>query len=172
MGRIQVTRAGWLAYGVALGVLGLDQLSKAWILYGLRLPMGWSVPVVDPIFHLTRVANPGMSFGLLNGSGAGGRWFLTVFAVAVAAALAWWARNSDRRLFAWAAGLLIGGSLGNVIDRLRLGTVVDFLDFGPLFPFVFNVADSGVTVGATLLLVEAFWPQLHAVLAPGRYRGN
>ena len=123
----RVTREGWIAYAVAITVVVLDQLSKAWVLYGLHLPIVRSIPVWPPIFRLDMVFNDGMSFGLLHASGPAGRWFLTVFALAVAGGLGWWARNSDRPLFAWAAGLLICWSLGNVIDRFRLGAVVDFL---------------------------------------------
>jgi signal peptidase II len=184
MSKFAATRLGWLTYALALTVLVLDQASKAWILYGLKLPMLDSVPVIPGVFRLTMVSNDGMSFGLLHAAGGLGRWFLTVFALLVAGGLAWWARNNDRSLFAWAAGLLIGGSVGNVVDRLRFGWVVDFLDFyGLHFPYVFNLADSGVTIGAVLLLVEAFLPQIrsgaaHArdrmrtVLASGRDRGN
>lgn len=168
-----VTREGWIAYAVAATVVALDQLTKAWVLYGLHLPIVRSIPVWPPIFRLDMVFNDGMSFGLLHASGPAGRWFLTVFALAVAGGLGWWARTSDRPLFAWAAGLLIGGSLGNVIDRFRLGAVVDFLDFSGLhFPYIFNIADSGVTAGAALLLIEAFWPSLRSLLDSRQDRGN
>jgi signal peptidase II len=184
MSKFAVTRQGWLAYALAVAVVALDQASKAWILYGLNLPIEGGVSVMPGVFSLTMVQNDGMSFGLLHAAGGLGRWFLTVFALLVAGGLAWWARSNDRPLFAWAAGLLIGGSVGNVADRLRFGWVVDFLDFSGLhFPFVFNLADSAVSVGAALLLVEAFLPQIrsgaaHArdrmrtVLASGRDRGN
>jgi signal peptidase II len=139
---------------------------------------------VTPFFDLSMIWNPGMSFGFLNTSGSLGRWFLTVFALLVAGGLAWWVRNSDRLIFTLAAGLLIGGSVGNVIDRFHYGAVVDFLDFSRLgFRYIFNVADSGVTVGAALLLIEAFWPsvrgalprwrdRLCSLLASMRVRGN
>lgn len=173
MNSAHVTRAGWIAYAVAIAVILLDQITKAWVLYGLHLHLVRVIPVAPPIFQLNMVFNDGMSFGLLHASGPAGRWFLTVFALAVAGGLAWWARSSDRPLFAVAAGLLIGGSLGNVIDRFRLGAVVDFLDFSGLhFPYIFNVADSGVTLGAALLLIEAFWPSLRSLLASGHDRGN
>jgi signal peptidase II len=173
LGEIEVTRYGLLAFAVAGGVLVLDQVSKALVLYGLKLPVLHSVPVLAPVFQLTMVSNDGMSFGLLHRAGGVGRWFLTLFALMVAGGLAWWARNTDRPLFAWASGLLIGGSLGNVIDRIRFGWVVDFLDFSGLhFPYVFNFADSAVSVGAVLLLIEAFLPQMRTVLASERDRAN
>jgi signal peptidase II len=179
-----VSGLGWVALSTAAAVVALDQASKAWILYGLQMENLASRPVLAPYFRLSLEFNDGMSFSLLHAAGAPGRWFLTVFALAVAGGLAWWARATERPWFALGAGLLIGGSLGNVIDRLRLGAVVDFVDFTGLnFPYIFNLADSGVTVGATLLLVEAFWPsvktglprwrdRLRMVLASLRVRGN
>jgi signal peptidase II len=180
----KIGRSGRTAYAVALAVIVLDQASKAWILYGLKLPSIGSYPVVPPWFRLDMVFNRGMSFGLLHAAGGAGRWSLTLFALLVAGGLGWWAKNSDRPLFVWAAGLLIGGSLGNVIDRFRLGMVVDFLDFSGLhFPFVFNLADAAVSVGAVLLLLEAFGPslldawtrcraKLRSMLDSRRVRGN
>ena len=83
------------------------------------------------------------------------RWVLAVFSLAVSIGLAVWVRKVARPLTAIAIGLIIGGALGNLIDRVRFGWVVDFLDFSGLhFPWVFNVADSGITVGVALLLAE------------------
>ena len=81
-------------------------------------------------------------------------WVLLV----VAGALAWWATRADRRLLITAIGLVMGGALGNVIDRIRFGGVVDFIDFSGtgLFPWVFNIADSAITIGVILLIVDAF----------------
>jgi signal peptidase II len=191
----RITRGGWLAYGLALALIAVDQVSKQEMLKAFVARCGRLVLVpmrfgpdcrirVTSFFDLSMVWNPGMSFGFLNTSGSLGRWFLTVFALLVAGGLAWWVRNSDRRIFALAAGLLIGGSIGNVIDRFHYGAVVDFLDFSRLgFRYIFNVADSGVTIGAALLLIEAFWPslrgasprwrdRLRSLLASLRVRGN
>ena len=81
-----------------------------------------------------------------------------MFSLVVAGALAWWATRADRRLLITAIGLVMGGALGNVIDRIRFGGVVDFIDFSGtgLFPWVFNIADSAITIGVILLIVDAF----------------
>jgi signal peptidase II len=148
-----------LALGVAVVVIAVDQLSKAWILYGLDLPAKGRVEVAPPVFNLTMVHNPGVSFGLLRADADVARWALVVFSVAVAVGLAAWARRAGRAFTGVALGLVIGGALGNVVDRARFGWVTDFLDFSGLhFPWVFNVADSGITTGVALLLLESLLP--------------
>jgi len=150
--RGHVSRNGWMAYGIAAVTVVLDQLTKAWIL-GQGLIPGESIPVTSFV-RLTLVYNPGISFGFLAASGAG-RWLLVVFALAAVIAAGVWARSLTRPLPAIALGLIMGGALGNnIIDRVRLGHVTDFIDFSPLFPWVFNVADAGINVGAALLLYE------------------
>jgi signal peptidase II len=157
--RPDVTRLGLFAYGLALAVVVLDQLSKAWVMTGLHLAERGQIPVL-PFFRLTMVMNRGVSFGLLRADGPVGRWLLVAAALAVVTGMAWWVRRADRPLFAAAVGLIIGGALGNnLIDRARIGHVVDFLDFSGLyFPWVFNVADSAITVGVFLLLLDSFAP--------------
>ena len=168
-----VTRQGLLAYAVALAVLALDQLTKAWVLYGLGLRHEGQKLEISPIFDLTLVHNRGMSFGLGAGAGDLSRWGFSIFAIGVSIAVAWWARNVEKPLLGWCLGLLMGGAVGNVIDRVRFGAVVDFLDFSGLyFPWVFNIADSAITMGAVLLLIEAFWPSLRQRLESARVRGN
>ena len=154
-----VTRLGRLAYVLAAAVVILDQLSKAWVLNGLHLAQRGQIQVL-PIFRLTMVMNRGVSFGLLRADDPFGRWLLVGAALAVVTILAVWVRRADRPLFATALGLVIGGALGNnLIDRARLGEVVDFLDFSGLyFPWVFNLADSAITVGVALLLLDSFMP--------------
>ncbi len=149
------TRQGWTAYAIALAVIVLDQLSKHWILYVYDLPGRLSEQVAGP-FHLTMVWNQGVSFGLLRADADLGRWLLVVFSIVVAVVLAVWARRSDRGLLAAALGLVMGGAVGNAIDRARFGAVVDFIDVSRLhFPWVFNIADSGITVGVVLLLLDS-----------------
>ena len=151
-----IPRIAWAAYGFAAAVIVLDQITKAWVLYGLHIREVGQVRVLDPIFNLTFVLNRGVSFGLLTG-GETGRWLLTVFSIAVAGLLAFWATRADRRLLITAIGLIMGGALGNVIDRIRFGGVVDFLDFSGLyFPWVFNVADSAISIGVVLLIIYSF----------------
>ena len=150
-----IPRIAWAAYGFALAVIVLDQLSKAWILDGLSLREVGRVFVMHPVFNLSYVENTGVSFGLLGGGSA--RWFLSLFSVVVAAGLAWWATQADRRLLISAIGLVIGGAVGNAIDRIRFGYVVDFLDFSGtgVFPWVFNIADSAITIGVVLLVLDS-----------------
>jgi signal peptidase II len=150
-----VSRLGLFAYGLAALTVALDQWSKAWVLGSLRLDDVGSIQVL-PFFRLTLVENRGVSFGLLRADTAFGRWALVAVAMAVVIALIWWVRKAERPLFAAAVGLVIGGALGNnLIDRARIGRVVDFLDFSGLyFPWVFNVADSAITVGVVLLLLD------------------
>ena len=160
--RISIPRIAWAAYGFALLIIVLDQLTKAWVLGSADvsdpalIPAGYRFAEVIPgVFNLTMVRNTGVSFGLLGGGEA--RWFLSVFSVVVAAGLAWWATKADRRLLATAIGLVIGGAVGNAIDRIQYGYVVDFLDFSGtgVFPWVFNVADSAITVGIVLLVLDS-----------------
>ena len=151
-----IPRIAWAAYGFAAAVIVLDQITKAWMLYGLHIREVGQIRVLEPIFNLTFVLNRGVSFGLLTG-GETGRWLLTVFSIVVAALLAFWATRADRRLLITALGLIMGGALGNVIDRIRFGGVVDFLDFSGLhFPWVFNVADSAISIGVVLLILDSF----------------
>ncbi len=152
-----VTGFGWMAYAIAAVVVVLDQVSKAWILNVLRLPDRAAVRVL-PFFDLNMVWNKGVSFGLLRADTASGRWILVLFALAVVVALAIWARTIARPLTAASLGLVIGGAVGNnLIDRVRFGAVADFLDFHVLhFPWVFNLADSAISVGVALLLLDSF----------------
>ena len=155
---MKITRIAWAAYGFALAIIVLDQITKAWMISGLDLREAGRILVFHPVFNLSWVENRGVSFGLFGDGSA--RWFLSVFSVGVAAELAWWATRVDRRLLITAIGLVMGGAIGNVIDRIRFGYVVDFLDFSGtgVFPWVFNVADSAITIGVILLI----WDSLRA----------
>lgn len=148
-----------LAYALAALVIALDQVSKWWVLGPLALPTRGQVPVLPPILNLTLVHNAGVSFGLLRADADLARWALVAFSTVVALALAVWARTAARAWTATALGLVIGGALGNVVDRVRLGWVTDFIDVSGtrVFPWVFNVADSAITVGVILLLAESLF---------------
>lgn len=151
-----ITRQGWIAYAVAAATVVLDQISKVWILGLLGREQGASLPLLGPL-HLTMVHNYGMSFGLLRNSDWG-RWLLIGFSVLVVIGLAIWVRKTVKPLPALGIGLIIGGAIGNnLIDRVLYGYVVDFIDVSRLyFPWVFNVADSGISVGVALLLLDSF----------------
>jgi len=151
---IKITRWGGLAYGLAIAVVALDQAVKAWMVGGLRLIPGLSLDVWGPL-RLTLVENRGVSFGLFQSDAPWTRWALAGFSLAVAGVLAGWARRAERPLTGVCVGLIMGGAVGNLIDRVRLGSVVDFVDVQSLhFPWVFNLADSAITVGIILLLAE------------------
>jgi len=152
---MKIPRIALAAYGFAILIIVVDQLTKAWILSGLDLREVGQVPVLPPILSFTWVENRGVSFGLFGDGSA--RWMLSVFSVVVAGVLGWWALKADRRLLVTAIGLIMGGAIGNVIDRIRFGFVVDFLDFSGtgVFPWVFNVADSAITIGVILLILDS-----------------
>ena len=160
---MKISRLALGAYLIALAVIVLDQLTKAWVLSAIgaehitHIPDGLRIAeVAPPVFNMTYVLNTGVSFGLFGGGA--GRWILSAFSVLVAFALAVWATRSKRKLMIAAIGLVMGGALGNVFDRIRFGGVVDFLDFSGsgLFPWIFNIADAGITVGVVLLILDSF----------------
>lgn len=141
---------------MSLGVFIIDQITKAYVLYGLGLNLYERVTIL-PFFHITLVHNIGVSFGLLAAEGVG-RWLLVIFSVIVSIGLLSWLKKSDNRFLSIALGLILGGALGNALDRSIYGYVVDFLDFSDMhFPWVFNVADSAITVGVILLLAQQFF---------------
>jgi signal peptidase II len=149
-----ITKLGGMALALAVAVIAADQAVKYWILDVLRLQAGQSVPVLGPI-RLTGVWNPGVSFGFLQAQHDLVRWALAAFSIVVAVMLAVWVRRTERPLFAVAVGLVMGGAVGNVIDRIRFGAVADFVDASRLyFPWVFNLADSAISIGICLLLLD------------------
>jgi signal peptidase II len=134
--------------------IGLDQLTKAWMM-GLLLDPPRVVPLTG-FMALVPVWNSGVSFGVLASHDGSTAWLLGGVAVAVVVALTVWLARADRLLLAGGLGLVIGGALGNVIDRYRWGRVFDFLDLhvaGWHWP-AFNLADSAITVGVALLLLD------------------
>ncbi len=151
-----VGRSGVLAYVLAILVVIADQISKSWIVNTLHLVTGFPMAVWGPL-RLTLVENRGVSFGLFQSDAAWAHWALAAFELAVVVALALWVRRAANLFTGLAVGLIMGGALGNLIDRARIGSVIDFVDVQALhFPWVFNVADSAITVGIILLLAESF----------------
>jgi signal peptidase II len=147
-----------LGFAVAAAIVVLDQATKWYFFSVADLPRIGQIRVL-PFFNLTLVWNQGVSFGLLNGGGAlWGRIGLIVFALAISTVVARWLLTTDRPWPGIAMGLVIGGALGNVIDRIVHGRVFDFLDFSGLgFPWVFNIADSAITVGVIMLAWDTFF---------------
>ncbi|WP_312690161.1 signal peptidase II [Brevundimonas nasdae] len=163
---MKIPRIALAAYGMAIVVVLLDQISKAWIISGLQLQEIGRVPVIRPILNFSWVENTGVSFGLFSGGEA--RWGLSIFSIIVSIALGWWALKSQRRLLISAIGLVMGGAIGNAIDRVRFGYVVDFIDFSGtgVFPWVFNVADSAITIGVVLLILDTLLSERAAKVGP------
>lgn len=149
----------WLL--IALAIVIADQLTKTYIVE--RFAYG-QVQVVTSFFNLTRHHNPGAAFSFLAGASGWQRWFFTGIGVVAAIFIVWMLRShGQQRLFAWALTLILGGAVGNVVDRLIHGYVVDFLQLrfsllepifhGGYFP-TFNIADSAITLGAVLLILD------------------
>lgn len=133
-----------------------DQISKELLLRAL-LKAGALLSIVDGFFQLVVVWNRGVSFGLMGGNRALPPWILSAVAIAVCIGLFVWLRRNNRRLIAWGIGLVMGGAIGNVIDRARWGAVFDFADFHVNewhWP-AFNVADSAIVVGVGLMLIDS-----------------
>ncbi len=144
-------------FGLATLVLIVDQASKWWVINEVMNPP--RVIPVTPFFNLVLGWNRGISFGLMNQGSSLSAWILPLVAVVIVAVLSVWLWRIDRPVVAVAIGLIIGGALGNVVDRLRCGAVADFLDFyAPGFHWpAFNVADAGITVGAAMLVLESLF---------------
>jgi signal peptidase II len=147
-----------LGFAVALIVFGLDQLAK-WIVTGpLQLREVGQITLL-PIFNLTYTENNGISLGLLNATTEIGRWMLVALTSAIAIGVAVWIGREKSRIDRIALGMVLGGALGNILDRTRHGYVVDFLDlhFGEFRPFlVFNVGDAAISIAVLVLLLRAF----------------
>lgn len=148
---------GWL--WLSAFVVVADQLSKAYIVAAFDL---YDRVQLLPVFGITRLHNTGAAFSFLASAGGWQRWFFVAVAVAVTALVCVWLQRMPRRGHAWLAAslaLIVGGAIGNVIDRLLRGYVVDFLSVHWdrwYFP-AFNFADSALTVGAVMLLIESVY---------------
>ncbi len=141
------------ALGLGVAILLLDRLSKWWVLTHLS---GGRVIEILPVLDLRLVWNTGISMGLLQDGG----WPLTLMVVVVTAVVAWWLWQARGGLEAWSLGIVLGGAVGNLIDRLRFGAVVDFVHFhvGSWSFYVFNLADAALTLGAIGLVLAVLRP--------------
>jgi lipoprotein signal peptidase len=141
-------------------VLLADQASKWAMLSPLALMQRGQI-VLAPVLNLSMVWNRGVTFGLLTGFGAWGHLLLAGVAICVVVALGVWLRRAETRLAAIALGAIAGGAIGNVIDRLRYGAVVDFIDahIGGLHWYVFNLADAAIVCGVIALVIDSQWPR-------------
>lgn len=145
-------------YSIALIVFIIDQLTKYWIVNIVRLPEIGYVDVL-PFFRLTFVGNVGVSMGMFTAQSDVGRWGLVAVTGIIAVAVAVWITREKNRTDVLALGLVLGGALGNIVDRIRFGYVVDFLHFfwGTHNFWVFNVADAAISCGVLLLLFRSLF---------------
>ena len=152
-------KARRLGFAVAVVVFALDQLMK-WVVTGpLGINQVGDQLVLLPIFNFTYTQNQGISLGLFNAQTDVGRWMLVGVTTAIAIAVAVWIGREKNRIDQIALGMVLGGALGNILDRVRHGYVVDFADlhFGDFRPFlVFNVGDAAISIAVVILLLRAF----------------
>ena len=160
-----------IGYSIATLIFALDQLVKYWVTNVLHLRDHSSLGEPEPIallphFQLTWVENTGVSMGLLRAAGPTGRALLILATLAIAIGVAVWIAREVSRFDAAALGLVLGGALGNIVDRVRFGYVVDFFDafWGAHHFYVFNVADAAITVGVILLLGRSVFAPPPAVV--------
>ena len=152
----------WLA--LSLLVLVLDQLTKVLIVGHFQLGDSW---FITDFFNLVRVHNSGAAFSFLASASGWQRWFFIGLGTVAAAFMVWMLHNHpQQKLFCLSISLILGGAVGNVIDRIVYGHVIDFADFhwaflSPIFPGghfpAFNVADSAISVGAISMVVDELW---------------
>lgn len=151
-------QSGWRWLPLAAGVVVADQLTKGWIERAFVL---YESVKVLPILDITRAHNPGAAFSFLAGAGGWQRWAFTALALGVSVAILLWLRGVISRsqpVLAAGLALVLGGALGNVIDRIEHGYVVDFVSvhWGSAYFPAFNIADAAITIGAGLLLLDAW----------------
>lgn len=153
-------RAPVIGLAVAAALFVLDQLAKFAIAGLTRFDEFAEPHRVTGFFNLRFVANRGVSLGLFQADGHQGRWLLVALTGAIALAVAYWMTREKNRIDQGALGLILGGAAGNILDRVRLGFVVDYADLhlGAWRPFlVFNLADAAITIGVIVLLVRALF---------------
>ena len=165
----RVARAAWMRWLlVSAGVVVLDLATKAWV--SAAFQYGESRAIL-PFFNLVLVHNTGAAFSFLAGAGGWQRWFFTVVTIAISAVIVvMLRRDHENRLLATSLALVLGGAIGNLHDRIKLGHVVDFVQLHALgysFP-AFNVADSAITVGVALLIWDSLRSGHHAPVATAR----
>lgn len=149
----------------ALVVLAADQLSKLWVRADLLGERG--IIMVNDYFNIVSAWNTGVSFSMFNDYGLWGVIGLSVLAVGIVGYLLYWMSREQDKFLCMTLGFIVGGALGNVIDRVRLGAVFDFLDFhiGTHHWPAFNVADSFICIGAVLIILHSLWAKAKSVKA-------
>jgi len=151
-------RKSALGFGLAAAVFLLEQVTK-WIVLGpLDLRNNLLIKIL-PVFDLRYTENHGISLGLFQATSDTMRWVLVVLTSLIAVGVGFWITREDKKADQVALGMVFGGALGNILDRVRHGYVVDFADlhFGSFRPFfIFNVADAAISIGVAILLLRAF----------------
>jgi signal peptidase II len=162
MRRIEVSRTRLMRVtrGLVLAILVamVDQVAKSWLLDRMaHLPRGQTAITVTSFFNIVLAWNRGVSFGLFNNAEALNGFIFSIIAAAVVSALILWLIRAHGDLIAVAIGFVIGGAVGNVIDRMQRGAVVDFLDFhlSDVHFWAFNLADAAITIGVALMLIDS-----------------
>ncbi|WP_134494236.1 signal peptidase II [Microvirga pakistanensis] len=153
-----LSAAAILGFSAALITLILDQATKLYTLFVYDLPLKEPVEFA-PFINLIVVWNRGISYGLFQQDGDLGRWVLIVVSILASIGLSIWILRTQARLLAASLGLIVGGAIGNVIDRLAYGAVFDFIQFhvGTWSWYVFNVADAAIVAGVVGLLYDSFF---------------
>lgn len=147
-----------LGYGMAALIVAADQALKLWLTGPMQLEQEGLIEIMS-IFDLRYLRNYGISLGLFQANSDAARWLLVALTAVIAAGVAVWIWRERVRGEVWALALVLGGALGNIIDRARLGYVVDYADLhiGEWRPFfIFNLADAAITFGVVILLLRAF----------------
>jgi signal peptidase II len=159
-----------LGFAIALLVFAIDQLTKYWVTGPLGVNQLGDQLTLLPIFNFTYTENQGISLGLLNATNPVGRWMLVALTSAIAVGVAVWIGKEKNRIDQVALGMVLGGALGNILDRVRHGFVTDFLDlhFGEFRPFlVFNIGDAAISIAVVILLLRAFLTRKDDAKGPG-----
>jgi signal peptidase II len=147
-----------IGYLLAAAIFLIDQVSKYWIIALIQLPQRGQIELLS-ILNFTWVENRGVSLGMLTASSDTQRWLLVGLTGAISIGVIVWIWREKRMQDVFALGLVLGGAIGNLSDRVRYGYVADFIDlhFGDFQPFlVFNVADAAITIGVVILVLRAF----------------
>jgi signal peptidase II len=163
-------KARQLGFSIALLVFILDQLVKWLVTHPLGIDQIGDQLMLLPIFNFTYTENNGISLGLLNATNPLGRWMLVGLTTVIAVGVGVWIGREKNRIDQIALGMVLGGALGNILDRVRFGYVVDFADlhFGDFRPFlVFNVGDAGISIAVVILLLRAFVTRKDHQKGPG-----
>ncbi|PQM62019.1 MAG: signal peptidase II [Rhodobacteraceae bacterium] len=141
---------------IAVIIFLVDQASKLYVVHFLNLKENFAIDVINPILNFRMAWNTGINFGLFDSGGEVSRWILVVLSFVISFGLLWWIRKSKNAVRQISVALIIGGALGNALDRIIFGAVADFLNMsccGVQNPFSFNLADVAIFLGAFVLIV-------------------